>query len=167
MCGVCAHPGTDLHDGLPVRNAVLADNRHARAQRAQSPRVEARACFCELAPFLGRDADEAGVEDRARVVGVSRSSVAAGQLDPCLSALRGDADDRAAVRAGARPIALGLVSGGEPDGSTEILVSEAYRCAFTRGSQYGYAAAYAVLIFVILVLFTKMGQKRLATAGGG
>ena len=43
-----------------------------------------------------------------------------------------------------------LVSGGEPDGSTEILVSEAYRWAFTRGNQYGYAAAYAVLIFLIL-----------------
>ncbi len=48
-----------------------------------------------------------------------------------------------------------LVSGGEPDGSTEILVSEAYRWAFTRGHQYGYAAAYAVLIFVILLVGTR------------
>jgi arabinogalactan oligomer/maltooligosaccharide transport system permease protein len=40
-----------------------------------------------------------------------------------------------------------LVSGGDPDGTTEILVSEAYRWAFTRDAQYGYAAAYAVLIF--------------------
>ena len=48
-----------------------------------------------------------------------------------------------------------LVSGGEPDGSTEILVSEAYRWAFTRGHQYGYAAAYAVLIFVILSIGTR------------
>lgn len=43
-----------------------------------------------------------------------------------------------------------LVSGGEPDGETEILVSEAYRWAFTRQAQYGYASAYAVLIFVML-----------------
>jgi len=49
-----------------------------------------------------------------------------------------------------------LVSGGEPDGGTEILVSEAYRWAFTRGNQYGYAAAYAVLIFLCLALSTKM-----------
>lgn len=48
-----------------------------------------------------------------------------------------------------------LVSGGEPDGSTEILVSEAYRWAFTRSGQYGYAAAYAVLIFGVLVLGTR------------
>ena len=43
-----------------------------------------------------------------------------------------------------------LVSGGEPDGATDILVSQAYRWAFTRGQRYGYAAAYAVLIFVVL-----------------
>ena len=49
-----------------------------------------------------------------------------------------------------------LVSGGEPDGGTEILVSEAYRWAFTRGNQYGYAAAYAVLIFGILALSTRL-----------
>lgn len=44
-----------------------------------------------------------------------------------------------------------LVSGGEPDGSTEILISEAYKWAFTRQEQYGYAAAYAVLIFFVLL----------------
>ncbi|MEZ4411027.1 MAG: extracellular solute-binding protein [Polyangiales bacterium] len=48
-----------------------------------------------------------------------------------------------------------LVSGGEPDGETEILVSEAYRWAFTRQAQYGYASAYAVLIFVILALVSR------------
>jgi arabinogalactan oligomer/maltooligosaccharide transport system permease protein len=48
-----------------------------------------------------------------------------------------------------------LVSGGEPDGETDILVSEAYRWAFTRQAQYGYAAAYAVLIFAILALATR------------
>jgi arabinogalactan oligomer/maltooligosaccharide transport system permease protein len=44
-----------------------------------------------------------------------------------------------------------LVSGGEPDGATDILISQAYRWAFTRGHRYGYAAAYAVLIVVVLV----------------
>jgi len=48
-----------------------------------------------------------------------------------------------------------LVSGGEPDGETDILVSEAYRWAFTRQAQYGYASAYAVLIFLILLLVTR------------
>ena len=48
-----------------------------------------------------------------------------------------------------------LVSGGEPDGSTEILVSEAYRWAFTRQHQYGYASAYAVMIFGVLLLYSR------------
>jgi arabinogalactan oligomer/maltooligosaccharide transport system permease protein len=49
-----------------------------------------------------------------------------------------------------------LVSGGEPDGTTDILVSEAYRWAFTREAQIGYAAAYAVLIFQILLITTRL-----------
>jgi arabinogalactan oligomer/maltooligosaccharide transport system permease protein len=54
-----------------------------------------------------------------------------------------------------------LVSGGEPDGTTDILVSEAYRWAFTRDKQYGYAAAYAVLIFGLLAIVSKaFGPKR-------
>jgi arabinogalactan oligomer/maltooligosaccharide transport system permease protein len=56
-----------------------------------------------------------------------------------------------------------LVSGGEPDNATDILISEAYRWAFTRQEQYGYAAAYAALIFVILLgwsLFAaRLGRK--------
>ncbi len=52
-----------------------------------------------------------------------------------------------------------LVSGGEPDGSTDILVSQAYRWAFQRGHQYGYAAAYAVLIFLLLVAQTAFGRR--------
>jgi arabinogalactan oligomer/maltooligosaccharide transport system permease protein len=47
-----------------------------------------------------------------------------------------------------------LVSGGEPDGATDILVSQAYRWAFTRGHRYGYAAAYGVLIFALLAAQT-------------
>jgi arabinogalactan oligomer/maltooligosaccharide transport system permease protein len=56
-----------------------------------------------------------------------------------------------------------LVSGGEPDGATEILISEAYRWAFSRQEQYGIAAAYAVLIFVALYFYSRF-QRRL-TAG--
>lgn len=52
-----------------------------------------------------------------------------------------------------------LVSGGEPDGSTDILVSEAYRWAFTRESQYGYAAAYAVLIFLLLFFVSRVERR--------
>ncbi len=52
-----------------------------------------------------------------------------------------------------------LVSGGDPDGTTDILVSEAYRWAFTREAQYGYAAAYAVLIFLMLMLGTRLLER--------
>ena len=52
-----------------------------------------------------------------------------------------------------------LVSGGDPDGTTDILVSEAYRWAFTRENQYGYAAAYAVLIFLMLFGVTRLGAR--------
>ncbi len=59
-----------------------------------------------------------------------------------------------------------LVSGGEPDGTTDILVSEAYRWAFTRQAQYGYAAAYAVLIFLLLFvasrLMSRVGREKAA-----
>lgn len=62
-----------------------------------------------------------------------------------------------------------LVSGGEPDGTTDILVSEAYRWAFTREAQYGYAAAYAVLIFLLLLFTSRitdrfmLGAKKVST----
>ena len=56
-----------------------------------------------------------------------------------------------------------LVSGGEPDGKTDILVSEAYRWAFARNAQFGYAAAYAVIIFGLLALMTRA----LGTVGKG
>jgi arabinogalactan oligomer/maltooligosaccharide transport system permease protein len=62
-----------------------------------------------------------------------------------------------------------LVSGGEPDGQTDILVSEAYRWAFTRQAQYGYAAAYAVLIFLLLSGATRLPMwiAKLRSPGGG
>jgi arabinogalactan oligomer/maltooligosaccharide transport system permease protein len=53
-----------------------------------------------------------------------------------------------------------LVSGGEPDGLTDILVSEAYRWAFARGERYGYAAAYAVLIFFVLLVYALWTGRR-------
>jgi len=52
-----------------------------------------------------------------------------------------------------------LVSGGEPDGSTEILISEAYKWAFQRQERYGYAAAYAILIFIVLLFYSKFTEK--------
>lgn len=45
-----------------------------------------------------------------------------------------------------------LVSGGEPAGSNEILITEAYKIAFEK-YQYGYAAAYSVVIFMILLVY--------------
>jgi arabinogalactan oligomer/maltooligosaccharide transport system permease protein len=52
-----------------------------------------------------------------------------------------------------------LVSGGEPDGSTDVLISQAYRWAFTRGHRYGYAAAYAVIIFGVLVAYGRAANR--------
>jgi arabinogalactan oligomer/maltooligosaccharide transport system permease protein len=52
-----------------------------------------------------------------------------------------------------------LVSGGEPDGTTDILVSEAYRWAFARNGQLGMAAAYAVIIFGLLALMSRIGAR--------
>jgi arabinogalactan oligomer/maltooligosaccharide transport system permease protein len=56
-----------------------------------------------------------------------------------------------------------LVSGGEPGGATDILVSEAYRWAFQRNEQYGFAAAYAVLIFLVLIGWSRL-TRRVAAA---
>ena len=52
-----------------------------------------------------------------------------------------------------------LVSGGEPGGATDILVSEAYRWAFQRNEQYGFAAAYSVLIFVVLLGWSSVTRR--------
>ncbi len=56
-----------------------------------------------------------------------------------------------------------LVSQGEPNSTTEILISEAYRWAFSRGNRYGYASAYAVLIFFVLLAYSR-GANRLVGA---
>ncbi len=52
-----------------------------------------------------------------------------------------------------------LVSGGKPGDSTNILVTDAYRWAFERGDRYGMAAAYATIIFLILLLWTVFGTR--------
>jgi arabinogalactan oligomer/maltooligosaccharide transport system permease protein len=45
-----------------------------------------------------------------------------------------------------------LVSAGEPAHSTEILITQAYKVAFEQ-YRYGYAAAYATIIFAILLVY--------------
>lgn len=52
-----------------------------------------------------------------------------------------------------------LVSGGAPDGETDILITEAYRWAFEGRQQYGYASAYSTIIFVILFTYTYITNK--------
>ena len=49
----------------------------------------------------------------------------------------------------------------EPDGQTEILISQAYRWAFGpgRGQRYGYAAAYAVVIFLLLWAQSRLSRR--------
>lgn len=51
-----------------------------------------------------------------------------------------------------------LVSAGEPGGANEILVTKAYKIAFEK-YQYGYAAAYATVIFVILLSYGIFQNK--------
>jgi ABC-type sugar transport system permease subunit len=51
-----------------------------------------------------------------------------------------------------------LVTRGRPDNKTNILITEAYRF-FAELNQYGVAAAYCVLIFVILLLYTLVTNR--------
>ena len=51
-----------------------------------------------------------------------------------------------------------LVTRGNPDHKTNILITEAYRF-FSELNQYGVAAAYCVLIFVILLLYTLVTNR--------
>jgi len=59
-----------------------------------------------------------------------------------------------------------LVSGGEPAGANEILITKAYKIAFEE-YRYGYAAAYSVVIFIILLVYgvfqTRMTRATEAT----
>ena len=58
-----------------------------------------------------------------------------------------------------------LVTGGEPAGSTEILITQAYKFAFEK-YQYGYAAAYSTVIFAILLVYGVF-QNRMTKATEG
>ncbi len=58
-----------------------------------------------------------------------------------------------------------LVSAGEPGGSTEILITQAYKLAFEQ-YRYGYAAAYSVVIFLILLVY-GVWQNRVTKATEG
>ncbi len=55
------------------------------------------------------------------------------------------------------------VSEGQPEGATDILVTEAYRWAFMRNGRYGYAAAYSLVIFAILLLYSALTKRLLAS----
>jgi len=55
-----------------------------------------------------------------------------------------------------------LVTAGEPGGSTEILITQAYKFAFQR-YRYGYAAAYSTVIFFILLVYGVI-QNRVSKA---
>jgi len=58
-----------------------------------------------------------------------------------------------------------LVSAGEPAGSTEILITQAYKIAFEQ-YRYGYAAAYSTVIFGILLVYGTW-QNRVTQATEG
>jgi arabinogalactan oligomer/maltooligosaccharide transport system permease protein len=58
-----------------------------------------------------------------------------------------------------------LVSAGEPAHSTEILITQAYKFAFEQ-YRYGYAAAYSMVIFAILLLYGTW-QNRFTKATEG
>jgi arabinogalactan oligomer/maltooligosaccharide transport system permease protein len=54
-----------------------------------------------------------------------------------------------------------LVSGGAPNNSTDILITEAFRWAFERGQggAFGHAAAYSTLVFILLVAYTTAANR--------
>ncbi len=58
-----------------------------------------------------------------------------------------------------------LVSGGQPNGATDILIVEAYRWAFEQ-DRYGYAAAYSVLIFLVLLAYSGLTNRLSRSAEG-
>jgi len=58
-----------------------------------------------------------------------------------------------------------LVSAGEPEGATEILITKAYKLAFEQ-YRYGYAAAYSTVIFFILLVYGTW-QNRVTGASEG
>ncbi len=59
-----------------------------------------------------------------------------------------------------------LVSGGAPEHTTDILITEAYRFAFEGGRRYGYAAAYSVIIFLILLVYSTFTNRMTKASEG-
>jgi len=51
-----------------------------------------------------------------------------------------------------------LVSGGGPKGATELLITDAYKLAFEQ-YRYGYAAAYCIIIFALLIVYGQITAK--------
>ena len=51
-----------------------------------------------------------------------------------------------------------LVTQGEPAGSTEILITQAYKIAFEK-YRYGYSAAYSTVIFIILLIYGTIQNR--------
>lgn len=58
-----------------------------------------------------------------------------------------------------------LVTGGQPAGQTEILVTGAYRAAFTGIRNYSLASTYGVLILSILLVFSLFYRRALRKQG--
>nr|WP_212846048.1 sugar ABC transporter permease [Catellatospora sp. IY07-71] len=58
-----------------------------------------------------------------------------------------------------------LVTGGEPAGGTEILVTGAYRAAFEGIRNYSLASTYGVLILSILLVFSVLYRRALRKQG--
>jgi arabinogalactan oligomer / maltooligosaccharide transport system permease protein len=58
-----------------------------------------------------------------------------------------------------------LVTGGQPAGETEILVTGAFRAAFEGIRDYSLAATYGVLILSMLIVFASFYRRALARQG--
>jgi arabinogalactan oligomer/maltooligosaccharide transport system permease protein len=58
-----------------------------------------------------------------------------------------------------------LVTGGQPAGQTEILVTGAYKAAFEGIRNYSLASTYGVLILSILIVFATMYRRALRKQG--
>ena len=58
-----------------------------------------------------------------------------------------------------------LVTGGQPAGQTEILVTGAYRAAFQGIRNYSLSATYGMLILSILIVFSLFYRRALRKQG--
>jgi len=58
-----------------------------------------------------------------------------------------------------------FVTGGQPAGQTEILVTGAYRAAFEGLRNYSLAATYGVLILSLLLVYASFYRRALRKQG--